>query len=435
MSSSGPLDRGAIRTRRFSPPDGFLLALSLALQVAVGLLLGHVYDMRIFMATGYLVGTGQNPYVAQDLSAVFHNPTFQGITSVGYPPPWPLALGLIYLLTYKNLANLLLYNLSIKIPIIVANVCLAYVVARLLRKLGAAETAARGAWVFLLFNPLLLYATSAWGQFDSIVALLSLLALVDLGEDRLTRSAILLALAIAFKPTALPLLPAAFVYLRGGPVRLAIRYFAIFAFCSIGLFAGPFALLGWDPTPILKNWNFHFSVAGGLSFMTFLELIRYPSTVLPGSWWLVGLLWLPALGIVTILQKPSGEGLLSLLKISTALSLVFFLTSTWLSEPNVVLVLPPVLILAALGKLERRALTALWVVPLFFAFFNVSMFQLLFPVLPGLMDRLLHLSDLYHTPRLIMRTLAVMPWLLTAAWIISKCSTENRIAATETLPA
>ena len=57
------------------------------------------------MATGYLVGTGQNPYIAQDLSAVFQNLTFQNITTVGYPPPWPLLLGLIYRVVYCSFSQ------------------------------------------------------------------------------------------------------------------------------------------------------------------------------------------------------------------------------------------------------------------------------------------------------------------------------------------
>ena len=112
--------------------------------------------MRIFMATGYLVGTGQNPYIAQDLSAVFHNSTFQGITTFGYPPPWSIVLGLIYLCSYKIIPNFLFYNLAIKLPIIAANICVAYLVVSILNKLGVQEKISRRAWIFLLFNPFLL---------------------------------------------------------------------------------------------------------------------------------------------------------------------------------------------------------------------------------------------------------------------------------------
>jgi hypothetical protein len=55
------------------------------------------------------------------------------MTSVGYPPPWPLALGILYRSVYALLPNLMVYNLAIKIPVIVANICLAYLVAGILK--------------------------------------------------------------------------------------------------------------------------------------------------------------------------------------------------------------------------------------------------------------------------------------------------------------
>lgn len=404
--------------------DRFLPALSIILQVFLAYFFGHAYDMRIFMATGYLVGTGQNPYIPQNLVSVFHDSTFQGMTSVGYPPPWPLLNGLTYLVTYRVIPNLLLYNLALKIPIIAANICLAYLVASILGKLQADEKKIRKARLFMLFNPFILYVTSAWGQFDSIVALLSLLCLVRLSEGKLSCSAILLALAISFKPTALPLVPVTFVFLQGRPFRQIFQYFALFLTSAFLLFVGPFAILGWDPTPILQHWNAHFSVGGGLSFMTFLELIQ-GSYQLPGVWWLIGLLWVPALGSAALSLKPGGEGLPDLLRKSTALILVFFLFRAWLSEPNLILVLPPVLILASMGELDRSSLAALWVIPLIFSFFNTSIFQLLFPSMPALMDRLLQLSEVFRTARLVIRILVVIPWMAAGSWIITNCIKQD----------
>ncbi len=406
--------------------DRFLLALSIILQGFLAFFFGHAYDMRIFMATGYLVGTGQNPYIAQNLGSIFQNSTFQGITSVGYPPPWPLVTGLIYLVTYKIIPNLLLYNLALKIPINAANICLAYLVANILGKLGVEEKGVRRARLFMLFNPFFLYVSSAWGQHDSIVALLSLLALVKLSEGKLTGSAILLALAISFKPTALPLVLAVFVFLQGRPFRLVFRFFAIFLICAFLLFVGPFAILGWDPSPILLHWNAHFTVGGGLSFMTFLEYVE-GSYQLPGLWWLLGLLWVPALVIAAFALKPGSAGLPNLLKKSVALVMVFFLFRAWVSEPNIVLVLPLILILTSIGELDHRLLTALWVLPLIFSFFNTSTVQLLFPSMPALMDQLLQAGEVFRAARLVVRTFVVIPWLVIGGWIVKSCCKENPV--------
>ncbi len=199
------------------------------------------------MSTGYLVATGQDPYIARDLSSIFQDASFRGITSLGYPPPWALVLGLIYLATYKIIPNLLLYNLAIKLPIITANLCLAYLVTKILKKLGVDERTARNAWLFMLFNPLLLLTTSAWGQIDSIVALFALLALLLLSEGKPAGSALLLALAVAFKPTTLPLIPAVFVFLPVKPYRSMLLYFAVFCTTLLVLSAGPFLLFRWQP--------------------------------------------------------------------------------------------------------------------------------------------------------------------------------------------
>jgi hypothetical protein len=423
---AGVVDQGLRLHGKTVFPPALLLGISLLLQLALGLFLGHAYDMRIYLATGYLVGTGQDPYIARDLSSIFHSLSFQGITSVGYPPPWPLVTGLIYLVSYRIIPNLLLYNLALKIPIIAANICLAYLAVRILKRLGASEKVSHRAWLFMLFNPLLLYTSVAWGQFDSIVALLSLLALVFLSDGKINASAVLLGLAIAFKPTALPLIPAVFIFLLGKPFQRILQYFSLLSITIVVVCVAPFVIFRWDPTPILQHWNAHFTVGGGMSFMTFLELLN-DSYQLPGLWWLVGLLWVPALGLAAVLFPPGGEGLMDLLKKSLALTMIFFLFRTWLSEPNLILILPMVLILTSVAELDSRILTAVWVVPLVYSFFNTSTFQLLFPSMPDFMQRLLQLSDVFRTARLAIRTILVIPWLLIGSWIVVSCMKGIRL--------
>jgi Gpi18-like mannosyltransferase len=405
---------------KFPTPDRILLASSIILQVVLALFFGHAYDMRIFMATGYLVGTGQNPYIAQNLSTVFHNSTFQGITSFGYPPPWSLVLGLIYLCTYKIIPNFLFYNLAIKLPIIAANICLAYLVVYILNKLGVQEKISRRAWIFLLFNPFLLCTSSAWGQFDIVVALLSLSSLLLLWEGRLTSPAILLALAICLKPIALPLILVIFVYLTGMSLRRTLQYFAVFTISMILFCMVPFILFKWNPSLILQHWNFYFTVGGGLSFMTFLEYTKW-TYQLPGQWWFLGWLWIPALVFATYAMKSGIKGFEELLKKSVALILVFYLCRAWLSETNINLILPLVLILTSIKQLDRLSLAAVWVLPLIFSFFNTSIAQLFFPSMPGLMDMFLKLAVEFTTGRYDLRTITVVVWLVAGWWIVFRC--------------
>jgi Gpi18-like mannosyltransferase len=409
---------GLMKIHKVLPTEdlGYLVA-SLLLQMIVGILFGHAYDIRISMATGYLVATGQNPYIAQNLTQVFNNPAFQGMTSIGYPPPWPLVLGIIYLISYTTTHNLLLYNLAIKLPIIAANLFLAYLVKDLLRNQGLDQKNARKAWLFLLFNPFLLYFTTAWGQFDSLVAVLTLLSLILISRKLTALPAIALALAIAFKPTPVPIALAAVIYLLGGRWQRVFRFIALFILSSAVFSVLPFFIFHWDFSPILHGWNAQFSVSGGMSITTIYELIK-GAYVLPGYWWLLGFIWLPAV-LICALFLPRGEiGLVGLIKNCLILILIFFLTRTWLSEQNLTLILPLVLILVSLGELPDLCLKVTWILPLIFTVFNTSPAQLLFPILPNLMTRLLQWSDTFRTARLLARMLLVIPWQVAGWWMI-----------------
>jgi len=432
MDNSTPTTPGVRQKKNLLIPDWLLLVGSIFLQVVLAYFFGHAYDTRIHMATGYLVGTGQNPYIAQNLAAVFHNTTFESITTLGYPPPWALVLGLVYLVSYRIIPDFLLYNLAIKLPIIASNICLAYCVLYILRKSGAQEKVSRTAWIFLLFNPFLLLTSSAWGQFDSVVALLSILSLFLLSEGGLIIPAILLALAISLKPIALPLILVICIFLTGRSLRHTLRYFAIFTLSILLFCVAPFIILRWNPSEIFLHWNSQFVVGGGLSFMTFLEYVKW-TYQLPGQWWFLGWLWLPALAIATLALKPGIRGFEDLLKKSTALILVFYLCRAWLSETNINLILPMVLILVSIHALDRRTLIAIWVLPLIFSFFNTSLAQLFFPSMPGLMNLFLKWSVEFSTARYVIRTAIVLVWLLAGWWIVIQCYMKVAVPS-ETIP-
>jgi hypothetical protein len=272
----------------------------------------------------------------------------------------------------------------------------------------------------LLFNPFLLLTSSAWGQFDSILALLSLLSLFLISEGKLIGPAILLALDISLKPTALPFILVVFVYLAGISLQRTLQYFAVFTLSMLLFCVAPFVLFGWDPSPILQHWNAHFTVGGGLSFMTFLEYVKW-SYQLPGQWWFVGWLWVPALGFATYALKPGIKGLKDLLKKSVALIMVFYLCRAWLSETNINLILPLVVILTSISELDRLSLAAVWILPMIFSFFNASIAQLFFPSMSGLMDMFLKLAVVFSTGRYAIRTMIVAVWLLAGWWIVIQC--------------
>ena len=400
--------------------DRRILLLSIGLQLALGLVFGHSFDTRAFMATGFLVGSGENPYAAADLGTVFHHAGFDKLGPAGYPPPWPLVLGFLYLTSYAVVPNLLLYNLALKLPVIAANVGLAYLVAAVLKQLGASPAVARRAWVLMLFNPVLLYFGAAWGQIDAIAAALAIWALTLLWARRTTASATLLALSVCLKPIALPVLPVALLFLWRQGWHRAARYAGVFAAVSIVAAVTPFAVLGWDPSAILHRWNGHFVLTGGLALSTTFRLWRDPLE-LPGSWWLVGMLWIPALAVAGLALRRGDGGFEDLLTKTTALVLVFFLTRARLSEPNVVLLVPLVLVLVTTGALPRWAFVAVCAIPLAFSVVNHSPLELLFVAFPGALESSISWVERYEETALVLKAALAVAWQVAGWWIVVLC--------------
>ena len=404
-----------------TPPryDRRLLGLSVLIQLVLGVLFGHAYDLRVFMTTGYLVGAGRGPWSPLDLGAVFHHAGFGQLTTIGYPPPWPLVTGLLYRATYGLVPNLLAYGLALKLPVIAATVGLAYVVAAALRRAGAQETTCRRAWAFLLLNPLILFTGAAWGQIDVIVALLTVAALVLVWQGRWASSATLLALAVCTKPTPLPVLLVVLVWLASRAPRQALRYAAVTLAWAAVFVAVPVVALGWRTAQIRQRPNAQFLMTGGLSFTTVARLFRDPLT-LPGHWWLVGMLWVIALAAGLALWRRGG-GFDDLVRGSAALTLVFLLTRAWLAEPNVVLVLPLALVLVSLGRLDRRLLTALWLIPLAFAVANASPLQLLWLTFPEAWHASVTAVAAHDALLLPLRAALVVAWQVAGWWTVVVC--------------
>jgi hypothetical protein len=405
---------------RFTTPDRRILCLSIALQLVLGLLFGHSTDARVFMATGYLAGTGHDPYTARDLVSVFHHVYFDAPSAIGYPPPWPLVLAIVYRGSFALFHSFLLYNLAIKIPVIAATVGLAYLVGAILQSLGAPAAMSRKAWVFMLLNPCLLYFGAAWGQIDALVALLALAALLLLGTRRYDGSAVLLALAVCFKPTALPVLLAALLFLVWRSPRAALRYGLLFAGGVLLFYVVPFLVFGWSRGPFTGHLNAHFVLRGAMSYTTVVRVFRDP-LLMEGRWWLLGLAWIAALIVAGAMFKRRSGGFEDLLRMSLVFTLIVFLTRTWLAEANVVLVLPFALVLVSMGSLDRRALTALWALPLLFTVFNTSPVHLLWAAFPGAMQDALPFVIRHSQGALLVKAAVVLAWQVVGWWIVVAC--------------
>jgi len=173
-----------------------LLAVGLALRLIIAYLLpgsGFGVDISSFqfwaknLADEGLYGFYERPF--------FHD----------YTP------GYLYVLwavgTVANLFGLAGPGDLIKVPPILADLVLGYLVWSMARELGAGERAARIGALLVVLNPVTWFDSTIWGQVDSVGLIPLLLAVRELWRDRLERAAILAMLAALIKPQLGILIP------------------------------------------------------------------------------------------------------------------------------------------------------------------------------------------------------------------------------------
>jgi len=392
---------------------------SVLVQSLLGVFLGHYFDQRVFMATGYVAGSGGDPYKPIELIRVFENPLLNGfVPTIGYPPPWTLLLDLVYRLSYGLVQNIFVYNFTMKIPLIVANIALAYLARNILLNLQGDRKKAEAAWLFLLFNPFFILTTSAWGQIDGVAALLCLASLCSLANGRTKQSAFLLAVSIAVKPIALALIPLPFLFSKPIISKKNMVFSAVFAVVFFMFMLVPFALLDWSIPISSGTLNSRLGMAGGLTVFNIAELIQ-GSPTLPSSLWFIGFLWVPALIIsyYSVYRNPP-RSMNDIVTKSIGLVLVFFLMRSWLSEPNLNVLLPLMLIAVGLGKMDKRSLHLLWIIALVFMVFNLALPQLFFLVYPSVLDSLAQFDLQFGTARLVARFAVAVLWTV-VAWMVA----------------
>ena len=394
-----------------------ILVLSLLVQLPLAILLGHYYDERSFMDTGYLVSAGLNPYVSNTIT-VFPNPALVGANPIiGYPPLWPLLLGSIYRLTYNIVPDLFLYNFAIKIPVIISNVALAYVTKAVMERLGMPRRTVWFAWLFLLFNPFTLLTTTAWGEFDTLIAVLCVSALYFLSRGKVVESSLLLSLSIVLKPISFPLLGLPLLYRTGDrhKNRLYICILIVFVF---GLWILPFNLLGWIAPDSPNQVTSYFRMAGGMTLFNGLEIATNAAT-LPPTLDFLGYLWIPLLLLAYFyFYRNPPCTFKNLVEASVVLVLVSFLSRSWLSEPNLNLLLPLLLLMVGFGVVNRRFFHLFWVVPFVFLFLNYAFPQLFFLVYPQVIPAIGQFDLQLGVSRLLARLAVTVLWYVVALRLI-----------------
>jgi hypothetical protein len=400
--------------------DIVVVILSVLVQIPLAVFLGHYYDERLFIDTGFLVSSGLNPYIPHVIT-VFSNPDLMGVNPIiGYPPLWPLLLGSIYRITYNLTPNIFLYNFAIKIPVIASNIALAYVTKTIMQNLNMPPKRIQFAWLFLLFNPFTLLTTTAWGEFDTLIALLCVASLYFLSKGKIIKSSILMSLSIVLKPISLPLIGLPLLFSTPQNRRKNLLYISISSVVVITLWFLPFNLLGWMVPSSPNQVTSYFRMADSMTPFNLVEIIKN-TTVLPAGLEFLGYLWIPALliGYYMVYRNPP-KSITELAQKAVVLLLIFFLTRTWLSEPNLNLIISLALLALVSKDMNFRNFAFLWVLPLVFMFLNTSVPQLFFLVSPSIIPNLAQLDQSIRLWRLIGKFVVVLVWQVFAWRLVIK---------------
>jgi len=131
-----------------------------------------------------------------------------------------------------------LFDLLVKLPLILSDLLVAIVLFRLVLRYAHNEAFALSATTAWLLNPFTIWVSSAWGMWDTLPALFALVALYLALDNKFFYAALALIVSIALKLYAGVLLPPLFVLAwRSTDRKAMIKVAASFAIAGLSIFA------------------------------------------------------------------------------------------------------------------------------------------------------------------------------------------------------
>ena len=199
--ATGGTERGTRAPSRLTGTQGAVGALLVVLALGLALRLILAY---LFPGSGFGVDLNAFQFWAANLAA--HGP--QGFYDRDFFHDY--TPGYLYVLWLIGLIGQAVGGVGvglIKIPAILADLVIGWLVWSMLLELGARRSLALGAAFVAVVNPISWFDSVVWGQVDSVGVVFLLLGLRDLWRDRPERSAIFAVIAALIKPQLAILIP------------------------------------------------------------------------------------------------------------------------------------------------------------------------------------------------------------------------------------
>jgi len=234
----------------------FLIALVVRLVPMILLPVGAAYDIESFRLVGEALLNGEDVYTS---------------AATGRHPYFPLQMYAVGTATYLSRTTSLPFVVWLKLPAVLADVCISVLIYISFRKWGRSETISLSWALLYALNPIAILVSAYHGQFDSISVLLLLMAWYawHFGAH-IKRSAVFLGFAALNKSWPIVFLPIAFIRLTNNRQRLI---YTLFALSIPAIFTAAYVILfSSDPTPMLRRALTHSGVAGywGASLIIYL---------------------------------------------------------------------------------------------------------------------------------------------------------------------
>ncbi len=242
---------------------GQMILAGLLIRLALAPIGAHPFDTYVWFDTAQRFAAGQQ---------------FYGTTQYSYPPTWAAILGMVDAV-YRPLAGALgvrplgaaqvagimghpvllaapvlvdwLFLFLMKLPIIAADLGIAWIVRRIVSsRLHDPEAADRAfAWYFL--NPFVIWISAVWGMFDALPTLFTLVGIVLFLDRRDALSGLAFGLAVSLKYFPVLFALAILVAYRERLTRKRVVRFAAGFLLVLGLVSVPF--LAADPAAYIQG--------------------------------------------------------------------------------------------------------------------------------------------------------------------------------------
>lgn len=291
----------------------------------------------------------------------------------------------------------LLFDFLVKLPLIVSDIAVAMIVYKLTYRLSHVREMATSAAALWFLNPFVIWVSAAWGMFDTLPALFTILAAYLAMTRRLTYSAVALAVAIALKYYAVVLVfPLLVMAWRIGGRRELAKAATVFFVSTAILFAPSLtksgaAVVELSSSPALSSTSY-----SGLSILTAVTLFATTNVALFSTSMVTGSLLLVYYGIVHRSKVMKASDIIAYFGISLLPLLLFY---SYVGENFLIWVLPFGAILASDDSITRRLYWALSLVGLTSSVTDSLLPYYLLPVSPwigGLLVLILQLAGPYR---------------------------------------